>query len=92
MIHRDIKPENILLDSGHTVVADFGIARAIHAAGGAKLTQTGVTLGTPFVPPFFSGSLLRERNGNEHPGFTGQACVSRGGTPLTGPLRGGSVC
>ncbi len=47
VIHRDIKPENILLESGHAVVADFGIARAIHAAGGEKLTQTGVTIGTP---------------------------------------------
>ena len=47
VIHRDIKPENILLESGHAVVADFGIARAIHAAGGEKLTQTGVAVGTP---------------------------------------------
>jgi len=47
VIHRDIKPENILLESGHAVVADFGIARAIDAAGGEKLTETGVALGTP---------------------------------------------
>jgi serine/threonine-protein kinase len=47
VIHRDIKPENILLEAGHAVVADFGIARAISAAGGEKLTQTGVALGTP---------------------------------------------
>ncbi|MDF3052632.1 MAG: protein kinase, partial [Geminicoccaceae bacterium] len=47
VIHRDIKPENILLQSGHAVVADFGIARAVDAAGGEKLTETGLTLGTP---------------------------------------------
>src|SRR5262249_26092482 len=47
VVHRDIKPENILLDAGHAVVADFGIARAIQASGGAKLTTTGTVLGTP---------------------------------------------
>jgi eukaryotic-like serine/threonine-protein kinase len=47
VIHRDIKPENILLESGHAVVADFGIARAVDQAGGAHLTETGMTLGTP---------------------------------------------
>jgi serine/threonine-protein kinase len=47
VIHRDIKPENILLESGHAVVADFGIARAVSAAGGEKLTGTGMAIGTP---------------------------------------------
>jgi eukaryotic-like serine/threonine-protein kinase len=47
IVHRDIKPENILLQNGEALVADFGIARAITDGGGAKLTSTGVTLGTP---------------------------------------------
>ena len=47
IIHRDIKPENILLLRGHAVVADFGIARAVSMAGGEKMTQTGLSVGTP---------------------------------------------
>ncbi len=47
VIHRDIKPENILLEEGHAVVADFGVARAISAAGGSRLTETGLAVGTP---------------------------------------------
>ncbi|HSB54554.1 MAG TPA: protein kinase, partial [Gemmatimonadales bacterium] len=47
VIHRDIKPENILLQSGHAIVADFGIARAVHAAGSERITLTGMSVGTP---------------------------------------------
>ena len=47
VIHRDIKPENILLQDGQPLVADFGIALAVRQAGGARLTQTGLSLGTP---------------------------------------------
>src|SRR5438552_85014 len=47
VVHRDIKPENILISAGHAVVADFGIARAIQAAGAPTVTQTGILLGTP---------------------------------------------
>jgi hypothetical protein len=46
-VHRDIKPENILLQEGHALVADFGIALAVTAAGGPRMTQTGLSLGTP---------------------------------------------
>jgi serine/threonine-protein kinase len=47
VVHRDIKPENILLHDGAALVADFGIALAVHQAGGSRMTQTGLSLGTP---------------------------------------------
>src|SRR5690348_7274210 len=47
VIHRDIKPENILLHDGRPMVADFGIALALSAAGGGRMTETGLSLGTP---------------------------------------------
>ena len=47
VVHRDIKPENVLLQGGHALVADFGIALALEHAGGERLTRTGITLGTP---------------------------------------------
>ena len=48
VIHRDIKPANILLQDGEPVVADFGIALALGVAGGTRLTETGLSVGTPF--------------------------------------------
>ncbi|UCC24154.1 MAG: serine/threonine-protein kinase [Gemmatimonadales bacterium] len=48
VIHRDIKPANILLARGEPLVADFGIALAVGAAGGGRLTETGLSVGTPF--------------------------------------------
>src|SRR5215203_6947737 len=47
VIHRDIKPENILLRNGRAFVADFGIALAVSAAAGGRMTETGLSLGTP---------------------------------------------
>ncbi|HEU4700239.1 MAG TPA: protein kinase [Gemmatimonadales bacterium] len=48
LVHRDIKPENILLSGGHALVADFGVARAVHGATGeAPLTTSGLAVGTP---------------------------------------------
>jgi serine/threonine-protein kinase len=47
IVHRDIKPENVLLQHGQPLVADFGIALAVSAAGGPRLTETGLSIGTP---------------------------------------------
>ncbi len=47
VIHRDLKPENILIQAGQPVLADFGIALAVANAGGTRITQTGLSLGTP---------------------------------------------
>jgi serine/threonine protein kinase/tetratricopeptide (TPR) repeat protein len=56
IIHRDIKPENILLSGGHAIVADFGIARLIDAAGVQQLTRTG--MGGPGTPAYMSPEQL----------------------------------
>ncbi|MEP7002151.1 MAG: protein kinase [bacterium] len=47
VVHRDLKPENILLQAGQPIIADFGIALAIAQVGGERVTQTGLSLGTP---------------------------------------------
>jgi serine/threonine-protein kinase len=63
VIHRDIKPENILLEGDQAVVADFGVARALTAAGEDRLTETGLTLGTPaYMSPEQAGGS-RELDG-----------------------------
>jgi serine/threonine-protein kinase len=60
VIHRDIKPENILLHEGQALVADFGIALAVSQAGSSRLTETGLSLGTPhYMSP---EQALGERN------------------------------
>ena len=87
VVHRDIKPENILLESGHAVVADFGIARAISAAGGDNLTETGLAIGTPayMSPEQAAGS--RDLDGRSD--LYSLGCVLyemlAGEAPFTGP-------
>jgi serine/threonine-protein kinase len=86
VVHRDIKPENILLHGGHAVVADFGIARVIQDAGGEKLTQTGMSVGTAayMSPEQFSGENVDGRSD-----MYSLACVLYemlvGEVPFTGP-------
>ena len=87
VIHRDIKPENILLVAGRAVVSDFGIARAIDAAGTERLTETGLALGTPayMSPEQSSGDRANDGRGDIY----SLGCVAYemlgGEPPFTGP-------
>jgi Tol biopolymer transport system component len=60
VIHRDIKPENVLLHDGQALVADFGIALAVQAAGGPRITATGLSIGTPLYMSPEQASGARE--------------------------------
>ncbi len=87
VVHRDIKPENILLQEGHAVVADFGIARALRVAGGERLTETGLSLGTPHYMSPEQASGTQELDGRTDVYALG--CVLyemlAGDPPFTGP-------
>src|SRR5213594_1022976 len=87
VVHRDIKPENIMLSGGSAVVADFGIARALSAAGEAHhITQTGTVIGTPayMSPEQATGSVEIDARSDEY----SLACVTYemlvGEPPFTG--------
>ncbi len=87
IIHRDIKPENILLDGKRAMLADFGIARAVTVAGGEKLTQTGVAVGTPtYMSP---EQAMGSKNVTPESDIYSLACVLyemlAGQPPFTGP-------
>jgi serine/threonine-protein kinase len=87
VVHRDIKPENILLSAGQALVADFGIAKAFDAAGGEKLTETGLSLGTPHYMSPEQGSATRTLDGRSD--IYALGCVLyemlAGAPPFTGP-------
>ncbi|MGE5800727.1 MAG: protein kinase domain-containing protein [Gemmatimonadota bacterium] len=63
IVHRDIKPENILLEAGHAVVADFGLARALTAAGSPTVSQAGIAVGTPLYMSPEQGAGSRKVDG-----------------------------
>ncbi len=87
IVHRDIKPENILLAAGHARVVDFGIARAVTSAGGERLTETGLVVGTPeYMSP---EQATGESDLDGRSDVYGLACVLYemvgGQPPFTGP-------
>jgi len=87
IIHRDIKPENILLHDGQALVADFGIALAVSSAGGTRMTETGMSLGTPhYMSP---EQAMGEREMDGRTDVYALGCVLyemlAGEPPFTGP-------
>src|SRR4029434_6916729 len=94
VIHRDIKPENILLHGGHALVADFGIALAVSRSdGGTRMTETGMSLGTPhYMSP---EQAMGEREITGKTDVYALGCVLYemlvGEPPFTGPTRQAGV-
>jgi serine/threonine-protein kinase len=87
IIHRDIKPENILLHDGSALVADFGIALAASKAGSARMTETGMSLGTPqYMSP---EQAMGERELDARSDVYALGCVTyemlTGEAPFSGP-------
>jgi tRNA A-37 threonylcarbamoyl transferase component Bud32 len=87
VIHRDIKPENILLHDGRALVADFGIALAASKAGGTRMTETGMSLGTPtYMSP---EQAMGEREITARSDVYALGCITYemllGEPPFTGP-------
>jgi serine/threonine-protein kinase len=86
VVHRDIKPENIMLSGGQAVVADFGIARALHAVNADQLTLSGMVVGTPqyMSPEQASGGVVDGRSDQYSLACTVYEMLI-GQPPFTGP-------
>jgi len=86
VIHRDIKPENILLEDGHAVVADFGIAQAVSASSNTRLTMVGMSLGTPL---YMSPEQASGESSDARSDLYSLGCMTyemfAGQPPFTGP-------
>ena len=87
VVHRDIKPGNILLESGHAVVADFGIARALTGRKGDDYTTSGLAIGTPMYmsPEQVAGGRVDGRSDIYSLGCVLYEMI--GGTPVEWPKR-----
>ncbi len=87
VVHRDIKPENVLFQDGQAVVADFGIALAVSAAAGSRLTETGLSLGTPqyMSPEQATGDRLIDARSDVYSLATVLYEMLAGEPPITGP-------
>jgi len=87
VVHRDLKPENILLQAGQPIIADFGIALAVAEAGGERVTQTGLSLGTPHYmsPEQAAGTQTVDARSDQYAlGATAYEMLT-GEPPHTGP-------
>jgi serine/threonine protein kinase/tetratricopeptide (TPR) repeat protein len=87
VVHRDIKPENVMMHEGEAMVTDFGIAKAVRAAGAENITQTGVAIGTPAYMSPEQASGEREPDGRSDIYSLGCMVFEMltGQTPFTGP-------
>jgi serine/threonine-protein kinase len=87
VIHRDIKPENIMLVDGHALVADFGIARAVTSAAGERMTESGISVGTPQYMSPEQASAERQLDGRTDVYSLGAVAYEMltGEPPFSGP-------
>ena len=87
VVHRDIKPENVMMHEGEAMVTDFGIAKAVRAAGAENITQTGVAIGTPAYMSPEQASGEREPDGRSDIYSLGCMVFEMltGQPPFTGP-------
>jgi serine/threonine protein kinase/Flp pilus assembly protein TadD len=93
IVHRDIKPENIMLCDGEPLILDFGIAKAITAAGGESLTRTGIAVGTPayLSPEQASGEIQLDGKSDQYSLACATYEMLAGSPPFTGASSQGVI-